>query len=134
MGLTITTTPTTTTTSTTTTTTSTITTTTSTKTTNTSTTFTMTTTDITTITMKITNMKRTTSRPMILLILNLMTTSIIRIIITGTIIDITTDTITEHQLWLSKQSFISFTRDNAHGLKNLPCLADSIVVAINHYS
>merc|ERR1711915_596829 len=75
---------------------------TSTKTTNTSTSFTMTTTDITTITTKITNMKRTTSRPMILLILNLMTTSIILIIIMGTIMDITTDTITEHQLWLTK--------------------------------
>merc|ERR1719309_249815 len=88
----------------------------------------MTTTDIMTITMKITNMKRTTSRPMILLILNLMTTSIIPIIIMGTTMVITMDTITEHQLWLSKQSFISFTRDNAHGLKNLPCLADNILL------
>merc|ERR1712142_807326 len=90
-----TTTPTTTTTSTTTTTISMIITTTSTKTTNMSMMSTMTTTDITTITMKIINMKRTTSRPMTLLILNLTITSIIPIIIM--------DTITEHQLWLSKQ-------------------------------
>merc|ERR1712142_1294518 len=93
-----TTTPTTTTTSTTTTTISMIITTTSTKTTNMSMMSTMTTTDITTI-----NMKRTTSRPMALLILNLTITSIIPIIIMDTTTEITMDTITEHQLWLSKQ-------------------------------